>query len=168
MSTIKKGALILILPLVAFTTLHKFYVSVTNINYSEENKSLQIISRIFTDDFENTLKERYQIEPGLMSNKELKNIDFYIERYLLQHMNIKVNEKKAVLEFIGKEYENDVIKCYIEISGVNAGTLKSIEIENSFLFELYEEQNNIVHFKINDLRKSFSLIQGNDKALLKF
>ncbi|ETN95088.1 DUF6702 family protein [Zhouia amylolytica] len=168
MKKIKKFILILILPLFAFTTLHKFYVSVTNINYSDQDKSLQIISRIFIDDFEDTLEERYQIKPKLMSDKEMPNIDLYIERYLKHHLNVKVNNKKVDLKYLGKEYDNDVVKCYIEIEGIDADALKSIEVENSLLFELFEKQNNIVHFKIDDLRKSFSLISGNDKALLNF
>ena len=36
----------------SFTGAHKFYVSVTNVAYSEEEASLQIISRIFIDDLE--------------------------------------------------------------------------------------------------------------------
>lgn len=103
-----------------------------------------------------------------MSDKEMSNIDLYIERYLKHHLNVKVNNKKVDLKYLGKEYDNDVVKCYIEIEGIDADALKSIEVENSLLFELFEKQNNIVHFKIDDLRKSFSLISGNDKALLNF
>ena len=37
--------------MVSFATAHKFYVSVTNINYSEDDAAFQITSRIFIDDF---------------------------------------------------------------------------------------------------------------------
>lgn len=156
----------LIAPLFAFAVAHKFYVSVTNIDYSQKDQSIQIISRIFIDDFENTLKEIYRIDPKLMSDSELSNIDFYIERYLNQHLQVKINGKKAGLKYLGKNYDNDVVKCFIEIDNIKPENLLSIEIKNSLLFELFEEQNNIVHFKINNKRKSFSLIKGNDKALL--
>ena len=61
MHYLKKSFLILLLPLFAFTAAHKFYVSVTNVTYSEKNEALQITSRVFIDDLEEVLKERYDI-----------------------------------------------------------------------------------------------------------
>ena len=51
MKFFKKSLLLLVLPLLAFSTAHKFYVSVTNINYSEKTEAIQITSRVFIDDF---------------------------------------------------------------------------------------------------------------------
>ena len=51
----KKSILSLLALFFVFTSLtlaHKFYVSVTNINYSEKTDALQITSRIFVDDLE--------------------------------------------------------------------------------------------------------------------
>ena len=57
----RKTLLFLLLPLFAFTVAHKFYISVTNVGYSDKDKSLQITSRIFIDDMEKALMERYDI-----------------------------------------------------------------------------------------------------------
>jgi len=38
---------------------HEYYVSVTKIEYVKKEKSLQIISQIFIDDFEKLIHERY-------------------------------------------------------------------------------------------------------------
>ena len=43
---------LLVLPFFAFTAMHKYYISVTQVNYIQEKQSLQITSRIFIDDFE--------------------------------------------------------------------------------------------------------------------
>ncbi len=72
----------MILPLVAFTVAHKFYVSVTNISYSEKDRALQITSRIFIDDFEQVLLERYGIEAHLATDSETALADEFIEKYL--------------------------------------------------------------------------------------
>ena len=51
---IKKVAfVIIILPLLAFSSMHKYYVSITKINYVKEKQSFQVTTRIFIDDFEN-------------------------------------------------------------------------------------------------------------------
>ena len=48
--------------LLSFASTHKFYVSVTNVVYSEKEDALQITSRIFIDDLEKLLEERYGIK----------------------------------------------------------------------------------------------------------
>ena len=76
------SVLVLLFALTSFTTVHKFYVSVTNINYSEKNDALQITSRIFIDDLEALLKERYEIDAALDTDKESPLVEDYIKKYL--------------------------------------------------------------------------------------
>ncbi|NER12440.1 hypothetical protein GWK08_03230 [Leptobacterium flavescens] len=166
---LKSGGLILTLFLVfSFASMHKFYLSVSEVNYSEKDKAIQILSRIFIDDLEDVLEERYEIEPGLHTDRELEDIDRYIARYLKGRILVKINGEETPFNFLGKEYDNDVIKCYIEIPDVEMEDLNSLEIENTVLFELFEEQQNIVHFKIKKPHRSFILIKENAKGLLNF
>ncbi|WP_093024435.1 DUF6702 family protein [Pustulibacterium marinum] len=148
-------------------TMHKFYVSTTQVNYSEKDKSLQITSRLFIDDFQQTLNDRYAIDSKLATEKELKNIDLYIEKYFIQKLKISINGNKTQFNYIGHEYEDDVIKVYTEIPEIDKSNLQSIQIENILLMDEFSDQQNIIHFKIGDFRRSFNLINGNDKAMLK-
>ena len=70
MNSVKQFFLILMLPLFAFTTMHKYYISVTQINYLQEKQSVQITSRIFIDDFEKLLRERYDENITLADENE--------------------------------------------------------------------------------------------------
>jgi hypothetical protein len=97
---------------------------------------------------------------------ETEDANFYIERYLKTKMIMKINGEEKTLNFIGKEYENDIVVCYLEIEGVK--NIDTFEIENTVLFDLYAEQQNIVRTKINSKNKSFILIKENDKGLLNF
>ena len=166
MKTIKILLVILVLPLLSYTTAHKFYVTVTQVNYIKEKQSVQIISRIFIDDFEELIRQRYDEDITLDASKEEMQIDFYIERYLQEKMQIKINDSIKKLVFIGKEYEDDIIYCYLEIENIKA--IKSFEITNQILFDLFEEQQNIVKTNINSKNKSFILISQNDKVVLNF
>ena len=65
-----------LLPLFAFTAMHKYYISVTQVNYVQEKQSLQITSRIFIDDFENLLRERYDDTIILAEKDEAEIIDY--------------------------------------------------------------------------------------------
>ncbi|MDX1427458.1 MAG: DUF6702 family protein, partial [Salegentibacter mishustinae] len=49
---------------------HEFYLSVTEIEYNNEKQSLQIITRVFIDDFEDVLNERYGADLQLSEEAE--------------------------------------------------------------------------------------------------
>ncbi len=166
MMRLKPFLFFLIIPLFAFTVVHKYYISVTQIDYIEESKSVQIISRIFIDDFENVLRERYDENITLAGDDELETTNLYIEKYLTEKLKITINGKEANLNFIGKDYDADIMKCYLEIEAVNS--IESMEIKNKVLFDLYNDQQNIIKTKINTKQKSFILISQNDKAVLNF
>ncbi|MCF7567247.1 peptidase E [Sabulilitoribacter arenilitoris] len=157
---------LLIIPLIAFTSVHKYYVSVTQVNYIKEESSVQITSRIFIDDFENLIRNRYDESITLAGKNEPKIANTYIENYLKDKIKIKINNKDTKLNFIGKEYDADIMLCYLEIEDVK--DITSIQITNQLLFDLYSEQQNIVKTKINSKQKSFLLILQKDKALLNF
>ena len=154
--------------LLAFTAAHKFYVSVTNVDYSEKDKALQITSRIFIDDFEYILKERYDFTAKLATKKEHPKANDYIDRYLKSFLEIKINGKPVPLNFLGKEYDVDIMKCYIEVENIDAQKIQSIEVSNKVLFDAFDDQQNVVHIRLKDDRKSFIFIKGNHKGMLNF
>ena len=158
--------LIIILPLISFTALHKYYVSVTEIEYVSEQKSVQIISRIFIDDFESLLRNRYDERLTLAIENEDDLVNYYTEKYLKEKLKITINGQPLEFNFIGKEYEEDIMLNYLEI--VDVDNISSIEVTNRILFELFPDQKNIVRFKINSKNKSILLIEENDKGLLNF
>lgn len=166
MNTFKKGLLILLLPLFAFAGAHKFYVSVTNINYSEKDRSLQITSRVFIDDFEKALEERYGIEANLSTESESKLANEYIEKYLRAKFVMYIDAEVMEYQFLGKKYDNDIMVCYLEIPELDLDKIKTIELQNELLTDLFDEQQNVVHFKIKGKKKSFVLIKENNKGML--
>jgi hypothetical protein len=157
---------LLVVPLLAFTGMHKYYISVTQVNYIKEKESVQITTRVFIDDFEKVLQERYDENIVLTGKEETEGVDLYIERYLKDKLEVIINGDKMNLIFIGKEYDIDVMQCYIEIEGVKA--INSIEVSNQVLFDVFEEQQNMIKTKINNKEKSFLLNQNHKTALLNF
>lgn len=146
--------------------MHKYYISVTQVDYVKAKKAVQITSRIFIDDLESLLVERYDENITLAENNELVVVDEYIERYLKNKIKLKINNLDVNFNFIGKEYDGDIVRCYLEIK--NVASIESIEIKNQVLFDLYDDQQNMIKFKINSKHKSFMLSSQKDKALLTF
>lgn len=165
MKQIKLLILSLIVPILLSAT-HKFYVSITQINYIEKEQSVQITSRIFIDDLEQALRKYYDENVTLAIKNEPEIIDVFINKYLKKSIAIKINGKTVDYTFLGKEYDNDVVICYIEIKNISCIT--SFEISNQLLFDLYSEQQNIIKTNINSEHQSFILIPNNEKAVVTF
>lgn len=165
----KKTFLILLLAFTGFTSFtyaHKFYVSVTEISYNEERASLQVISRVFIDDFENVLNLRYGQDLTLDPQTESSNADEFIEKYLEQKLYLEINGKMAGITYLGKEYENDMLVFYIEVAGIK--NIRNVLVRNTVLMDLFEEQKNLVHVKVKGKTKSMVLITGREENLLNF
>ncbi|PKV49800.1 hypothetical protein ATE84_1838 [Aquimarina sp. MAR_2010_214] len=153
-------------PLSSFETVHKFYVSVTQVDYNAKQQSLQIISRIFVDDIEELLKQRYDESTNLDKDEESPGVDKNLTTYLNQKLRFVVNGKEVSFTFLGKEYEDDLIICYLEIENITS--LETIEITNQVLMDLFEEQQNIVHVKKGNQRKSLIIEKEKGIEVLKF
>lgn len=145
---------------------HEYYVSVTTIEYAKPQQSLQIISQIFIDDFEHVLQQRYDETVVLNDHNKSELVDVYISRYLKSKLKLWVNEKPVEFNFIGKEYKDDIVYCYLEVKDISL--INSVKIKNTLLFDFFEEQQNIVRMKINDKNKSYLLVSDNDNCMLNF
>ena len=157
--------LILLIPLVAFT-LHKYYISLCEIEYVENQESLQITLGLFIDDIEFTLNKDHDTILNLATKDEVKNIDAYYKTYLNEHFKITINNNPTLFTYIGKEYDDNIVHFYLEI--INVETLKSIEVQNTSLLRDFEYQENIIKIKANNINKTFYLNRKNDKGLLNF
>lgn len=151
----------LFLVLSSFTALHKYYVSVTDVEYVKSAKSLQITSRLFIDDFEKVLQERYDASIKL----DHKNSDIYVEKYFKKKLLIEVNKIQKTYTYIGKEFDGDMLHCYFEVE--NISDIQSIKVTNKILMGLFDGQQNITHVNINNKKKSFLLMKDNTSGLLK-
>lgn len=166
MASYKKYLLLLLLPMLAFTGVHKFYISVTQVTYSEKDESLQVTSRIFIDDMEKVLETRYAEQPLLATEHELETADALIEKYLRARFVVKVNGTVSPYVFLGKRYDGDILMCYMEVPNVARETLASVEIQSEVLTDMFEDQKNIVHLTIGDQKQSFVLVRDNNKGML--
>ena len=161
----KRLFLFILLPLMAFNN-HKYYLSLTDIEYNQETKSYQIIINVFMDDIELALNKDYNIDLRLTSKNELKNASFYFHKYLREKLTFKSGNKNLNFNYLGNEYEGDLVFFYLEIENINSPD--HLEVTNKILTEHFADQKNVVKLKVGKKRRSKILTKKNDKALLKF
>jgi len=156
--------LILLIPLFAFG-LHKYYISLCEIEFIEEKKAVHIILGVFIDDLEVTLNKDYDANLYLATERDIENIDEIYEAYLNKNFFVILNEKPVSYIYIGKKYDDDIVRFYLEISNVE--TLSSIEIQNTSLLRDFQDQQNIIKINVGKLHKTFYLDKENANCLLK-
>ena len=102
MKFFKIALLVVLLPLITgATSAHKFYVSITKIEYVAESQSIQIITQIFIEDVEQVLQQRYNPNISLGTPKETESDAAFLKQYILQKLKIEVNGKSLTLNYLG-------------------------------------------------------------------
>ena len=145
---------------------HETYLSVTEIEYKQDQKSLQIISRVFIDDLEDVLSKRYQKDISLSYKEDLEMNKDLIEKYVNKKLSISVNGENRKLKLLGSKFDADQIVMFIE--GVDIEDFNNITVENLILTDLFDSQKNIVHVKKGDEIESMLLVKDNGIKTVKF
>ena len=147
--------------------LHPIHISVSEINYSEKDKALQITSRIFIDDLELSIRaQRNEPELDLIEPKNGLTTEKMVMDYVLKHFTVKLDGKPQKMNFLGMEREDPALICYIEIENVKK--IKTIEVYNDIIMETHDDQSSIVHVTYKGPVKSMRLTKSNPTGSFTF
>lgn len=144
---------------------HKFYVSIYQINYSSDKKMLQITSRLFVDDVNAVLYKKFGKKTFLGEKNESQEDVNLMKKYILDNFSLKVNGQLKPINYLSKEMEGNVIICYFNIKDISK--IKSLEVKNSALIELNSEQQNIIQSTIYGEKQSLLLTEETLSGMLK-
>jgi len=147
--------------------LHPIHLSVSEINYSEKDKALQITSRIFLDDLELSIRnQRKQPDLDLLEPGPGLTTEQLISDYVIKHFSVKLDGKIQKLNFLGFEREDPALICYIEIENVKK--FKVIEVKNEVIMETHDDQSNLIHVTYKGPVKSLRLMRDKSSDVLTF
>jgi Domain of unknown function (DUF6702) len=145
---------------------HPLHVSVSEINYSEKDKAIQITARIFIDDIELSIRHRRnEPEMDLLVPKNGLTTDLLMSEYLKDHFRIKLDGKVQKMKLLGHEVEDVAIVCYIEIENVKK--VKTMEVFNDINTETFDDQSNLVHVTFQGPVKSARLMREKPSEIFK-
>ncbi len=145
--------------------IHKFYVSIYQVNYAPKKKMIQITSRLFIDDVNDALEKKFKKRTYFALENETPEDEVYLKKYFTEKFIIKVNGVSKALNYLSKDIDGNVVICYFSVKDLPK--ISSIAIENSALMELNEEQQNIIQANINGEKQSLLLTSENFKGMLK-
>ncbi|MDN3587316.1 hypothetical protein QWY86_11595 [Pedobacter aquatilis] len=135
---------------------HPLHVSTTEVSFNQKDKTLEVSCRIFSDDFESILAKTYKQKTDLV-NPALKNqMDALVKKYLQNHLVIKANGKPVSINYIGFEIDHEATIIYLEVEKIS--TVKTLEVNSSILYDLFDDQMSIVHLVKGATRKSGKIL----------
>lgn len=165
MKLVKFASLITIFTMCSFVA-HKYYMSVTHIKHVPKQKAVQITQRIFIDDLQLELNTLNNTSIELATDREPQNIDSIYKNYLRSHFTVEINNRPNNYNYIGKEYNDDMVVFYLEI--INIKEIKTIKAVNNLLYYSFFDQENIVKLNINEQEKSFILTKNKTEAFIEY
>lgn len=138
---------------------HPYHVGSVEINYNSKSKTFEITGRFFLDDLENALGKKYGQSFHFNDPKYKAQLNEALRKYCSEYFKLKTNNQFLKVDFVGYEEDHESVNVYLESEGVqNPG---KVETAVSFLYNLFDDQINIVHIIVNDVRKSEKLTYPN-------
>ena len=147
-------------------TAHPLYVSVTEFSHNQKEGIIEISCKMFADDCETTLRQQTKINVDITHPKDPKQLEKILNEYIQKHLQLKVDGRPAVLQWVGYEKENESVWCYLQVSDIKA--LKKLEISNSLLYDQYNTQISIMHATVGGNRKSIRINYPDKTAQFDF
>lgn len=117
------------------------------------------------DDIESAINKDFNINLQLTTKNELADNNTYFEKYLKQKLFFKVNDIQKDFNYIGKEYDGDLIFFYLEIENINS--LETIYVTNDILTTHFPRQQNLVKLKVDKTQKSKFLTKHENSTIFK-
>lgn len=145
--------------------IHKFYVSIYQINFNQKNKMLEVTSRIFVDDLNTILFKKYNQKTHLGEVTETPEDLILMKKYILDNLSIKINGQKKTFNFLSKEMETNVLIVYFNIKDIS--NIKTFEIKNTCLLDLNSDQQNIIQTTFYGKKETLLLTPSTIKGFMK-
>jgi hypothetical protein len=146
---------------------HPIHVSVTSIEYKEEEEQFQASFKIFTDDFETILSRTFGVTIKINDDPNPEEQIPYFDRYINKSFKLIINEdNQLVPEFRFKKINEEAVWLYYSY-GCRIKP-QSATIHNAIMMDMFDDQTNLLIMKFNDLEKGYQFKKGSRDITIKF
>ncbi len=145
--------------------LHPVYVSVTNIDVNVPEKQIILSLKIFTDDLETMLHNKYDIAGWIGTKQEHPNSRKLIEAYVAERFTIEINHnEKLNLSTDSISIHEDALWLYMK--GISSRPIRYVTIDNRILTDFFRSQTNLVIINTGRDEKGYKLDRDKHKIEL--
>lgn len=135
---------------------HKYHTSVTRLEYNAEERSAEITIQTFTDDLRDILAKRAGRTVRLDGSRETDRLVF---DYLRSAFELKSVATNSELQWVGMEIKGETVWLYL-MAKMPEGLSKA-SLRNALLFDLFDDQVNIVNILHGGKKSSLVFKRGD-------
>lgn len=139
---------------------HDIHLSICELRYNEQSLSFEVSIKIFIDDLETAIGKEGASQLRIGTKNEVPEADEMITSYLNKNFTIDIDGVKLQASFLGKELTEDMLAvwCYVEYPANKSQPQKCI-LSNRILFEVYDDQRNIMDIRMNKSHKDYTIFE---------
>ena len=138
---------------------HPYHVGSMEFNYNSKSQTFEITGRFFIDDMENALSDKENKKLRFYDQKQSQEINEALKKYTNEYLKLKVNNKFIKVNYLGYEESKESVDIYFETETITSP--KKVETAVSFLYNIFDDQMNIIHIIVNGERKTSKLNYPN-------
>jgi len=131
---------------------HPIHVSTSNIEYNGKDNKFEVICTMFTDDFEAALAKQYHAKTDLSKTEMHAAMDALIKEYIAANLKVSADNAPVKLNYLGFEINREATDVYLESDKIPP--VKKVDVDASLIYNLFDDEINIVHVIVNGVRKS--------------
>jgi len=142
---------------------HPVHISLANIELNNKTDQFDVIIKVFTIDFEDIMKRKYQISLNLGNVNELKQANEYIINYLEKNLKISYHTNftyEPKFKFTRKEIVDEFTWIYLSCNG--SKYIKTLNITDTLFLELFPDQKNLLFVSYNNITFDYILSRENE------
>lgn len=150
-----------------FNMMHPVHVSITNVDYLQNENKVELSIKVFKDDFQLLFVHLYQLNIDFDNIEKNINSQEKINTYFSNHLKVNIdNKENKELKYKGvKKNDESIWFLYeIELSAVP----NSIEFTNTILLDLYLDQKNMLIFSYNDKEEGYLFNLKHSNYIISF
>jgi hypothetical protein len=127
----------------------------TEISFNPKSGNLEVSVRMFTDDLEKALRLDCNCKVDLSKPEIQEKMKPLLKNYLQKKLHLFPDGKPVDFQFLGFEKEEESTWSFLEIKLPKAPV--SLKVENSLLYEIQNQQSNLVRFRKAGFDKTIQL-----------
>jgi len=130
---------------------HPLHVTFSELNYNRDSKTIELSIRIFTDDFETTLRSYSSAKVDLTHPSDKKTTEKWMNDYIQKNFILYIDSKFQTLQFVGYEIKGESVWVYFE--SVVSAVPKKINIINDHPHPHHLGNKKNLKYSVNKLTK---------------
>ncbi|WP_429379389.1 DUF6702 family protein [Mucilaginibacter sp. UYCu711] len=139
-------------PNILNATHHPIHVATTELSFNGQDNKMEGTCTLFTDDFEAGLEKQFHTKIDLSKADMHQSMDVLVRNYIYANLQVKNSNTPVALNYLGFEIDHEAINVYLESNKTTQPA--TINVTVSLLYNLYDDQINIVHLSVRGIRKS--------------